>query len=448
MSISGHALVRARGLRRLVVALVCVVTVSILSSPAAAATDYEVYKVEAEAFVVPSTAAVVTDSTASLGKAIILQTNNSALTRSSITPSASTIQVRAAGIPCSGAPKIQLRLDGVNLKTISVTATTWTKYSVSTTIAPGAHTIGVKYVNDYSSSSCDRNVKVDFVAFRSSVPINVGISGSRCEASDHGLVTTPAPPGVSTTSLGSAPAYYEHGSPTGEYAGSPPKGIMLVIHGGAWFVTGPGIVGWSRPEADRWRARGWATINMSYRSCAASADDVLWFYDAVQRQWPGFPICASGGSAGGHLSMLLAGQRPLACAVSRGGPMDLGALPQQTAYDPATGGSSSAGPLSLYYLAVAAFGADQLAAKSPSTHGDTITAALLFATAQQDPLIPLEQADDMAAAVRAVRAEAAIDVLVLAPGTVPFVHAKVDQAAWDQYIAAEAGLGETAATQP
>jgi acetyl esterase/lipase len=76
-----------------------------------------------------------------------------------------------------------------------------------------------------------------------------------------------------------APAYYEVGLPTGAYAGQAPRGIMLVIHGGAWMKTGIGAVQSMRPDANRWRARGWETVNLTYRACGQTATDVLWFYD-------------------------------------------------------------------------------------------------------------------------------------------------------------------------
>ena len=94
------------------------------------------------------------------------------------------------------------------------------------------------------------------------------------------------------------PAYYEVGEPTGAYAGRSPKGVMLTIHGGGWYLNGAGAVWSMRGNADRWRARGWRTVNLSYRACGNSVTDVLGFYDKVKVTYPGKPICALGGSAG------------------------------------------------------------------------------------------------------------------------------------------------------
>ena len=410
---------------------------------ATAATEYEVYRVEAEAFTNPAGTGVVADATASRGRAVLMSLN-SAIARSSVTPTASRIVIRAAGDQCAGAPKMQLRLDGVLLSTNLVSATGWTNFSVSKTIRPGTHTISVKYTNDYVSSTCDRNIRVDYVLFKSTKAINVGVPGSRCEASDYGLATTSPPPDISTTWLGTAPAYYEYGEPTGAFAGLPPKGTALLIHGGAWYVVGPGAVATTRGEATGWRARGWAALSVTYRGCALTVQDVLWFHDAVRSRAGTLPICAAGNSAGGHLALFLASQRPLACAIGRGAPTDLAGLSNQTAYDPSTVGQSTKGSLELYYLAVAAFGKTQLTAMSPVTYADAVSTPLLLATAQHDSLVPLAQAADLASAVRATRPDASVEVLVLAPGSVPFVHAGVDQASADAYWAAEEALVTTA----
>src|SRR4051812_43802544 len=46
--------------------------------------------------------------------------------------------------------------------------------------------------------------------------------------------------GVSKTALGPARWAYEVGYPAGRFAGRRPRGIMLLIHGGGWYIVGPG----------------------------------------------------------------------------------------------------------------------------------------------------------------------------------------------------------------
>jgi hypothetical protein len=38
--------------------------------------------------------------------------------------------------------------------------------------------------------------------------------------------------------LAGAPAYYEVGTPSGAFEGRSPVGVMMVVHGGGWSVTG------------------------------------------------------------------------------------------------------------------------------------------------------------------------------------------------------------------
>ena len=115
----------------------------------------------------------------------------------------------------------------------------------------------------------------------------------------------------------------------------PPRGTMLLIHGGGWDDkpgdARKGLLG----AALAYRAQGWRVVNVAYSSATATPNqpdpmpmirDVVAFYDQVRRAFPG-PVCASGPSAGGHLAAMLAVLRPkLTCAVIDAGPVDLVAL--------------------------------------------------------------------------------------------------------------------------
>jgi hypothetical protein len=156
--------------------------------------------------------------------------------------------------------------------------------------------------------------------------INSGWPGSICTA-----VTLPysgaLPAGVTSThpAFPRAPAYSEVGLPTGSHAGKAPRGVMLIIHGGSWSATGAGAVQTMRPEADRWRTRGWETVNLTYRPCGRSLGDVLWFYDRA-RTWfgPNAAIAALGISAGANLALLVvAGRAGVYGVISQAGPTDL-----------------------------------------------------------------------------------------------------------------------------
>lgn len=255
---------------------------------------------------------------------------------------------------------------------------------------------------------------------------------------------SPLPPGVTTytSALQGAPAYYEVGSPSGAYAGRPARGVMLVIHGGAFISTGTGAVQAMRPDADRWRDRGWLTLNLSYRGCGQSLADVLWFYDRTRAAvGADMRVCAYGMSAGGVLSLLVGAYRPdLHCATSVAGPTDLDTIQSQGAYDTATGlHDQTLGGRWVHNVAGAAFGYENLARHSPAAlaAGTLRNTRVLQAVSFDDPLVPYRQTADLADAMRAANPAAYVDSMQLARGSIPFGHGLVSQAALDDFHARE-----------
>lgn len=276
--------------------------------------------------------------------------------------------------------------------------------------------------------------------------INTGRPDSICRAA----TTTSAgrlPPGLSSRhpAFAGAPAYYEVGGPTGAFAGQPPVGVMLVIHGGGWYAEGSGATRSVRPMADRWRARGWETVNLTYHACGQSLGDVLWFYDKT-REWFGKSaiVCASGASAGGHLALTLAAKRRgVYCVVSEGGPTDLDRIQQQAAFDPATGATDQTnGGRALHNVAAAAFGGDNLASISPAAlaRGSLGGTRVLQGFAAADPLVPYQQALDLRLAMLVANPGAYVDTVRLARGPVSFVHATVSSDAMSDFLLREERL--------
>ena len=255
---------------------------------------------------------------------------------------------------------------------------------------------------------------------------------SFCVHVDHPDVP-PAEDGVSTSGLGSdAPAYYEIGEPSGAYAGQPPKGVILVIHGGGWSSVGPGQLDETRGDADRWRARGWRTLNIDYRPCNHSFDDVKWFYDRAQALWgSSMPYCALGASAGGTLAMMLAIARPsVACVENQAGPADAAPLTTQT-----TPKGGSQGPRALYNVLTSAVGSENLVWWSPALFH--IPARVLCGVAADDPYVPYAQCTELKSKMLARDPAAYVDTMQLASGSSPWTHANVSATALQSFYSAE-----------
>jgi acetyl esterase/lipase len=265
--------------------------------------------------------------------------------------------------------------------------------------------------------------------------LNTGAPDSMCVGIYKGGGT---PSGLSTSALGTgAPAYYEVGEPT---TGNPARGVMLVVHGGGWKKNGPGFVAEMRKDADRWRARGWRTVSISYRPCERAFADVKWFYDRVRAVYgAGLPYCALGASAGGNLVLVLATQRPnLACVINQSGPTNAKALVDQEAYDPISG-SSVVGPRWLFNTLTAAVGQETTHWYSPANF--PISARVLSAFTARDTLVPLAQATELQSKMHARNPQAYSEVVNLEHGSAAtFVHAPVSQAALDDYYAREREL--------
>lgn len=232
-----------------------------------------------------------------------------------------------------------------------------------------------------------------------------------------------------------APAFVEVFGPTN------PKKVMITIHGGGWFTVGPEAAHAERPEAFLWADRGWTAVNISYRPYSKSLTDVLWFYDRVRKLvGKKVPVCLSGGSAGGHLALMVAVRRSdVACVIAQGAPTDLTTLGRQKASGGPGMARQSSGPALTTKWARDAFGSKQLAELSPAKHGKKIKARVLYAVATWDPFIPWDQAVQLRRTVKR------IETMRLAGGfEVDWVHAPISAQASKQYRAAELRVSRAA----
>ncbi len=195
-----------------------------------------------------------------------------------------------------------------------------------------------------------------------------------------------------------------------------------MIHGGSW-------AGLSQPEFRNMRATatvfqnlGLETLTVDYRRGAQGVNDVDNLYLAARRQvGSSVPICAAGVSAGAHIALMLAVRNPdLACVLDLAGPTDLSAF------------KTEPGGAALYKVIEATFGTAPLTQLSPALHGASIKARLLLVYAQNDPLVPVAQGEEME------RADPAARLIVLPPGSASFVHTGVGAPAADSGVSQSA----------
>lgn len=199
------------------------------------------------------------------------------------------------------------------------------------------------------------------------------------------------------------------GMPSGAFAGKLAKAVLLIIHGGGWRGNDPVQFRASEAAARGYQKVGYATVAVEYRAGRTGIEDVDRIYAAARRRaGPDVPICALGGSAGGHVALMLAVRHAdLACVIGDAAPTDLTAYPKM-----GPGGRQ----------AVAGF-VGQLAKYSPVRHARSIRAKLLLAYAENDSTVPVSQGRAMK------RADPALTLVVLPPGPTPFVHSGVTSVA-------------------
>jgi hypothetical protein len=101
------------------------------------------------------------DAKASAGKNLTIWSNGAAVKGLSTDKASDRLVVRVRGSYCSGAAaKVQVKVDGVQVLAAS-TASTYGDLAAAVKIPAGAHKISAGLINDYRTSSCDRNVFID-----------------------------------------------------------------------------------------------------------------------------------------------------------------------------------------------------------------------------------------------------------------------------------------------
>src|SRR5207253_2505770 len=81
------------------------------------------------------------------------------------TTAARSISIRARGDQCAGAPHMAVTIDGVEVLSQDVSSGGWADYGAELSVPDGTHTLTISFTNDTVSGGCDRNLRVDRVAF-------------------------------------------------------------------------------------------------------------------------------------------------------------------------------------------------------------------------------------------------------------------------------------------
>jgi alpha-beta hydrolase superfamily lysophospholipase len=210
------------------------------------------------------------------------------------------------------------------------------------------------------------------------------------------------------------PPYAVWGNPLGGHLGKAPVGVVLVLPGSGWTAVTPPEVHATQGLALPYQNNGFETATVAYRAGAQGLADVDSFYNEAKARYPGLPICAAGGSSGGHLALMLAVLHPnISCVISLAGPTD---LPELTA--------------AAHRMAVDAFGSG-LWSNSPLRFASWIHAPTMLVYAANDPLVPPAQGTEFE------QARPATTLTVLPSGSAHFVHSDVNRAALQRASAAE-----------
>lgn len=123
--------------------------------------------VEAEAMATTAgRSAVFSDAAASAGRGRVLVTNGAVSTVLRPTAAAGRLVLRVRGDQAAGAPRAVVLVDGRQVSSVLVSSRTWVDHVVAGSWAPGAHTVVVRFVNDYrTATGADRNLRLDRVRF-------------------------------------------------------------------------------------------------------------------------------------------------------------------------------------------------------------------------------------------------------------------------------------------
>jgi len=118
---------------------------------------------EVEQLTIPATATVVSDSSASGGKAVQFMATDAATGTLTTSGKSDTVTVVAKGVQCHGAPVLQLTVDS-KAYTASVSSTSWQSYNIAAALVAGPHSVALNFTNPGGGKGkCSRQLTVDVI---------------------------------------------------------------------------------------------------------------------------------------------------------------------------------------------------------------------------------------------------------------------------------------------
>jgi acetyl esterase/lipase len=236
--------------------------------------------------------------------------------------------------------------------------------------------------------------------------------GSTATAATTGASDAPAA-SVTTPAVERAAAKLPSGilaRPTGSTSPSRPRAVVLIFQGGGWAASTKETVRVASLGTEGYRAEGFATYTAPLAAGAGALTSAKQAYARMRKRYGSkVPICAFGTSSGGHVALMLAAQRNIACVVANAAPTDLkpwlDESPGERAYTRRYFGSSTA----------------SLRSWSPVTFAKRIKARVLLQYAANDDDVPADQGR------RFLKAHPKrTQLVVLDAGDEPFAHSNVD----------------------
>ena len=142
------------------------VVFSSIAKPASGAVN--AVSIEGETMSLPSgSGQAYDDGTASGSRALLVWSNATASKTFDTAGPSDSVKVRVKADQCDGSPQMTVRVDGRQVIQDWVWQTGYAEYAAPVSLAEGGHKVEVSMGHDRSTYSCDRNLRVDRVAFAS-----------------------------------------------------------------------------------------------------------------------------------------------------------------------------------------------------------------------------------------------------------------------------------------